>query len=489
MATEEPRKDDNLRWERRNRWNDLDAEEKAQMEEYCSRYMSFLSQAKTEREVHDWTLKAAADKGFRPIEEVCRDNNAPLDAGTKVYRSFGGKTLLLCQIGRRPLTDGLHIVGGHTDAPRLDAKPNPLYEDSELALLDTHYYGGIKKYHWVTMPLALHGLIVKQDGTKVNISVGEDSDDPVFVITDLLPHLDKDQAEKKMEKAIPGENLNVLLGAAPQEQESENSEEETGKTNEKVKQNLLQQLFDKYGIKEEDFASAELEIVPAGVAREAGLDGSMMLGYGHDDRISSYAALQALLQAEETPEFTSIVLMCDREEIGSKGATGMDSTFFENSVAELLNSCTEGYTDLDLRRTLERSRMLSADVCAVHDPNYPDVSSPNNAGKLNAGIVVNKYTGSRGKAGCSEASAEFMAELRRMFNEQNVFWQTAELGKVDQGGGGTISMFFARYGMDVVDCGAGLLSMHAPWEIAGKLDAYMAFKGYQTFLQDRRRET
>ncbi len=468
-----------LEWRRKNRWNEVSAEEHERVEEYCRSYLNFISEAKTEREAHDRALALAQEQGYGSFDGL--DTSSRLTCGDKVYRSYRGKTLLLARIGRRPLTEGMHILGGHTDAPRLDTKPNPLYEDSELALLDTHYYGGIKKYQWVTMPLALHGIVVKQDGTSVAVNIGEERDDPVLVVTDLLPHLDKDQAQKTMEKAIPGENLDVLAGSMPASEDAEGAEKKDGK---KVKHHILKLLYDKYGITEEDFASAELEIVPAGPGRELGLDRSMMLAYAHDDRVSAYASLEALLSLEQDPEYTAVVLLCDREEIGSKGATGMDSVFFENTIAELLN-CTEGEVSLDLslRRALEKSRMISADVSMLHDPNYPDVSSPNNTGLMNAGILLSKYTGARGKSGCSEASAEFMAELRRIFNNNTVFWQTGELGKVDQGGGGTISMYLARYGMDVVDCGAGVLSMHAPWEVVGKLDAYMAYKAYRCFLE------
>jgi aspartyl aminopeptidase len=400
----------------------------------------------------------------------------------KVYRGCRGKTLLAAVIGRRGLDQGLHIVGGHTDAPRLDAKPVPLYQDGGVALLDTHYYGGVKKYQWVAMPLALHGVVVRQDGTRIVICVGEDPADPVLTITDLLPHLGKDQAAKPMAEGITGEGLNVLAGSFPAEGKDDDSE-----MKDKVKLNLLRLLQKRYGITEEDLASAELELVPAGPARDCGLDRSMILGYGHDDRVCAYAGLRALFDLGGTPEHTAMVLLCDKEEIGSVGATGMDSRFLENTVAEMVALSAPAGGELAVRRCLERSRMLSADVNALHDPNYPDVSSPNNMAMINAGVVVAKYTGSRGKSGSSDASAEFMAEIRRVFNEGGVVWQAGELGKVDVGGGGTIALFLARYGMDVVDCGVGLFSMHAPWEVAGKLDAYMAYKGYRAFLAHARR--
>lgn len=467
-----------LRWKRENRWNDLKAAEKRRMQAYCRKYLGFLSKVKTERQAHDYAVEAAEERGFIPLESV--QAGRTLKPGDCVYRSCRGKTMMLARIGKQPISQGVNIVGGHTDCPRLDAKPNPVYEDGGLVLLDTHYYGGIKKYQWVTLPLALHGVVIRKDGQKVNVSVGDDPRDPVFVITDLLPHLAKDQARKKLAEGISGEGLNVLLGSVPARRAPKD-------VNDKTKHHLLGLLHEKYGITEADFASAELEIVPAGPARELGMDRSMMLGYGHDDRICAYASLQAVLDMTRIPDTTAVVLLCDREEIGSVGATGMDSVFFENTLAELLDCAVKGgYDGLSLRRCMERSRMLSADVSVLHDPNYPEVSSPNNAAMLNAGVIISKYTGARGKAGCSEASAEFMAVLRRLFDDADVFWQTGELGKVDQGGGGTIAMFLARYGMDVVDCGVGLLSMHAPWEVAGKLDAYMASRAYRNFLEHKR---
>ncbi len=465
------------RWQRQNGWHKIDAAEGKLIDAYCRDYLSFLSAAKTEWEAHDIALDLAQKEGYVNIDDIPARTGS-IKPGDRIYRTCGGKTLMLAKVGARPLTDGLHLVGGHTDAPRLDSKPNPLYEDGEMALLDTHYYGGIKKYQWVAMPLAIHGMVVRQDGTKVRIVVGEDPGDPVFVITDLLPHLAQEQSKKTMTEGVTGEGLNVLIGSVPIKDKD---------AKEAIKQNLLTILHDKYDISEEDLTSADIEIVPAGAGRELGFDRSMLLGYGHDDRVCAYAALRALLDLEETPEYSSIVLLCDKEEIGSVGATGMESVFFENSIAELIARSSEPYSDLLVRRSLEKSRMLSADVSALHDPNYPDVSSPNNnMAKLNGGVVMHKYGGSRGKSHSSEASAEFMAAVRRIFNEAGVLWQASELGKVDLGGGGTIAMFLARYGMDVIDCGVGLLSMHAPWEVAGKLDTYMAYKGYKAFLRHRR---
>jgi aspartyl aminopeptidase len=462
-------------WKRENAWPKVSRKERLAVEAYCRDYMGFLSAAKTEREAFDLAVALAKAQGFVDLDDL-QTTGGNLRPGMKVYRGCRGKTLLAAVLGERPLEEGMHIVGGHTDAPRLDAKPVPLYEEGGVALLDTHYYGGVKKYQWVAMPLALHGVVVRADGTRVSVCIGEDPGDPVLTITDLLPHLGKDQATKTLADGITGEGLNVLVGSRPAEGAAADP-----KVKDKVKLNLLRWLQAQYGLTEEDLASAELELVPAGPARDLGLDRSMILGYGHDDRICAYAGLRALLDLPGTPAHTAMVLLCDKEEIGSVGATGMDSRFLENTVAEMI-ALGGSASDLALRRCLERSRMLSADVNALHDPNYPDVSSPNNMAQINAGVVVAKYTGSRGKSGSSDASAEFMAEIRRVFNQAGVAWQTGELGKVDGGGGGTIAMFLARYGMDVVDCGVGLFSMHAPWEVAGKLDAYMAYKGYRAFL-------
>jgi len=466
-------KSEELTWTRENCWNKISSSEHKELEKYCKKYITYLSASKTEWEAYDEAVKLIHKAGYKDFSNFMEktENLAP---GCKLYRGYQGKTLFVAQIGKRPITEGVHIIGGHTDAPRLDAKPIPLYEDSELVLLDTHYYGGIKKYQWVTMPLALHGIVYKENGEKVSINIGEKANEPVFVITDILPHLGREQAQKKMGEGITGEGLNVLFGTIPVKNDKD--------CKEKIKQNILNLLFKKYGIKEEDFISAELEIVPAGAARELGLDKSMILGYGHDDRICAFAGLQALLDLEEVPEYTSIVLLCDKEEVGSIGATGMDSTFFENSMAEILNMQLDNYSDLYLRRSMENSRMISADVGALHDPNYPTVSSPNNMARMNAGVIISKYLGSGGKGGSNDASAEFVALIRKIFNENKVTWQPAELGKVDAGGGGTIAKFLAKYGIDVIDSGVGLFSMHAPWETASKFDTYMAYKGFKAFF-------
>lgn len=458
----------NLLHTRENSWCRLSESEKKAVEVYAHDYMKFLSDGKTERETYELSVKMLELDGFVPL----KNSKASLVPGTKLFLGTRQKILFAAHVGRRPLTDGFRILGAHIDAPRLDLKPAPLYQDSNLALFDTHYYGGIKKYQWVALPLAMHGSIVKTDGSVIHISIGEKENEPVFVINDLLPHLGKEQIKKTMDEAITGEGLNILIGSDPIDDEE---------AKDRVKLNVLQILNTQFKITEEDFASAEIEFVPAGRARELGIDRSMILGYGQDDRICAYASLRALLDIDK-PEYTSVVLLCDKEEIGSYGATGMESTFFENAARELLH-CAGIESERELRACLERSKMISADVHSLHDPNYPEVSSPHNMAELNAGVVLQKYTGSGGKYNASEASAEFMAEMRNMLNDGGVFWQSAELGKVDGGGGGTIALYMARHGMDVVDCGPGLFSMHAPYETCGKLDAYMSYKCYKTFLK------
>jgi len=461
-------------WSPKNGWDGLTKREEKSLEKYCSEYMEFLSKSKTERLAYTESVKLAEAHGYVNISEKKK-----LKAGDKIYIGFNGKTIMLVNIGNKPLTDGLRIVGGHTDAPRLDSKPVPLYEDGGVVLLDTSYYGGIRKYHWVSSTLAIHGVVVKEDGSKVDISIGEDLTDPIFTITDLLPHLAAKQSKLPLSTAITGEGLNVLVGSRPIDKKSD-------KIKNPIKENILKILNEKYGITEEDFVSAELEIVPAGPAREIGFDRSMIGGYGHDDRVCAYAGLRAALDMKEIPEYTSVVLMCDKEEIGSEGNTGMNSFFFENTVAEVLALENSKSTNLNVRRCLSRSKMLSADVCCLHDPNYPDVSAPNgNMAKMNHGCVLVKYTGSRGKSGGSDASAEFVGEIRSIFNEAKVCWQMGLIGKVDEGGGGTISKFMARYGMEVIDCGVGLFGMHSTVEVAGKIDIYMTYKGYKAFFEKK----
>ena len=395
-----------------------------------------------------------------------------------MYAVCMNKALALFQIGEESLEKGMNILGAHIDSPRLDLKQNPLYEDSELAYLDTHYYGGVKKYHWVAMPLALHGIVVKKDGTSVPVVIGEDADDPVVYITDLLIHLSGKQLEKKANVVIEGENLDVLIGSRPLVNETEKGKEEK----EAVKANILQLLKEKYGIEEEDFLSAEIEVVPAGKARDCGLDRSMIAAYGQDDRVCAYTSFLAMLDTEAAQK-TCCCLLVDKEEIGSVGATGMQSRFFENTLAELLN-CMGEYSELTLRRALKNSRMLSSDVSAAYDPLYGEAFEKKNTAYFGRGIVFNKYTGSRGKSGSNDANAEYVGKLRDIMDKANVAYQTAELGKVDFGGGGTIAFIAALYGMEVIDSGVAVLSMHAPWEVTSKADIYEARKCYQAFLKN-----
>ena len=457
-------------------WKDIKAPERKRIDKFGDDYRQFISIVKTEREANTEGVALAEAHGFRNFDSYVEAGER-LVPGDKVYVTIKGKTLLLFQVGKRPLTEGMRIVGGHTDSPRLDLKPRPLYEEGGMALLDTHYYGGIKKYQWVALPLALHGVVVRKNGSTVNVTIGEDPDDPVFVITDLLPHLGQAQGDRKLRDGITGEGLNVLFGSGTAGGKNDSDA---------IKLNVLDILHKKYGFDEADLASAEREIVPAGPARDLGIDRSMILAYGHDDRISAYTAIRGLLDLKQIPEYTALCILCDKEEIGSVGATGMNSFLFENVMAEVCNIAVDNYSDLELRRCLKNSKMLSADVNALHDPNYPEVSSPNkNMARLNRGLVLTKYVGARGKSGSNDASAEFMAECRRIFDNAGVLWQTGEIGKVDQGGGGTIAYMLARYEMEVVDCGVGVLSMHAPWEVASKLDTYMAYKGYKAFYQSK----
>ena len=379
-------------------------------------------------------------------------------------------------IGKESLEKGMNILGAHIDSPRLDLKQVPLYEDTEMAMFDTHYYGGVKKYQWVTLPLALHGVVAKKDGTMVNISIGDKENDPVFGVSDLLIHLAGDQLEKKASKVIEGENLDVLIGSIPADVEEKDKVKET------VKANVLNILLKEYDIEEEDFLSAEIEVVPAGAARDYGFDRSMVMGYGHDDRVCAYPSFRAMLEVD-TPEVTSVCLLVDKEEIGSVGATGMQSRFFENAVAEVMELCGQ-YSELALRRALSNSQVLSSDVSAAFDPNYPSVSEKKNAAYFGKGLVFNKYTGARGKSGSNDANAEYMAHLRAVLDKEEVAYQTSELGKVDQGGGGTIAYILANYGMQVIDSGVAVLNMHAPWEIISKVDLYEAFRGYVVFLKE-----
>src|SRR3712207_1486170 len=439
-------------------WNKYDKGELDKVFELSDRYKDFMSRCKTERECVKDFVKVAKENGYINIEDLIKENKI-LKPGDKVYANNRDKTLALFLIGKKPIEEGMNILGAHVDSPRLDLKQNPLYEDTDLALFETHYYGGIKKYQWVTIPLAIHGVIVKKDGTKIDVVVGEDESDPVFGVSDLLIHLAGDQLEKKLKNGIDGENLNILVGSIPIGDKD---------VKDKVRMNVLKILNEKYNIEEEDFVSAELEVVPAGKARDYGFDRSMVMAYGHDDRVCSYTSFEAMMNLKET-EKTCVTLLVDKEEIGSVGATGMKSKFFENMVAEVINLSGE-YSDLKLKRALFNSKMLSSDVSAAFDPNYPSVMEKKNAAYFGKGIVFNKYTGSRGKSGSNDANPEFIAQIRNIMDKHNVSWQTSELGKVDQGGGGTIAYILAEYGMDVLDCGVALHNMHAPWEVASKAD-------------------
>ena len=439
--------------------------------DYNEDYKHYISKNKTERACVKDSIKLAEEKGFKPLESF-----DILKSGDKVYVTNRGKNIALFIIGKKPLTEGMRILGAHIDSPRMDLKQNPLYENEELAYLDTHYYGGIKKYQWVTLPLALHGVIVKTDGTVQEVSIGEKEEDPVFVVTDLLIHLAGKQMEKKASVVIEGEKLDLLIGSRPLEKEERLDESEK----EAVKANVMRILTDYYDMEEEDFLSAELEIVPAGKARDCGIDRSMILAYGQDDRVCAFTSLFAMLDVEEAVR-TSCCILVDKEEIGSVGATGMHSRFFENVVAELV-ALTEGESELKVRRALQNSRMLSSDVSAAYDPMYAEAFEKRSAAFFGKGLVFNKFTGARGKSGSNDANAEYLAEIRRAMNTEDISYQFAELGKVDIGGGGTIAYIMANYGMEVIDSGVAVLSMHAPWEVTSKADIYEAKKAYKAFL-------
>lgn len=461
--------------ERRNAWLSYDEKEVTELEQVAKSYRSFLDAGKTERECVSELIRQAEAAGYVSLEEKLASGEQ-IKAGDKIYAEGMKKILAFFHVGQEPLEKGLNILGAHIDSPRIDIKQNPLYEDTDLAYLDTHYYGGVKKYQWVALPLAIHGVVVKKDGTVVEVNVGEDDEDPVVYITDLLIHLAGKQLQKKAAEVIEGENLDILIGSRPL------SDLPDDKKKEAVKENILKLLKEKYDVEEEDFLSAELEIVPAGKARDCGLDRSMIAGYGQDDRVCAYTSFLAMLEMEN-PKRTSCCLLTDKEEIGSVGATGMQSRFFENSVAELLEGmgC---YSEMTLRRTLKNSFMLSSDVSAGYDPAYAEAFEKKNAAYLGRGIVLNKFTGSRGKSGSNDANAEYVAKVRRIFDDHEIAFQTAELGKVDVGGGGTIAYICALYGMNVIDSGVSVLSMHAPWEVTSKADVYEAKKAYKAFLLD-----
>lgn len=464
--------------ERKNAWEKYDDKQRAQVFSFAEEYKTFLSECKTERECVSGLKARAAAAGFLDMEEVL-DKGIQLKPGDRVFADNKGKSMALFVIGSQPMEVGMNILGAHIDSPRLDLKQNPLYEDTGLVLLDTHYYGGVKKYQWVTLPLALHGIVAKKDGTVVEVNIGEKPEDPVFGVSDLLIHLSAAQMEKKAAKVIEGEALDVLIGSMPLKVEA--SDDEKTKSDKKaVQANILNILKEQYDIEEEDFLSAEIEVVPAGAARDYGFDRSMIMGYGHDDRVCAYPSFAAMLEMD-VPERTSVCLLVDKEEIGSVGATGMQSKFFENIAAEVMNACGD-YSELKLRRALQNSKALSSDVSAAFDPNYPGVMEKKNAAYFGKGLVFNKYTGSRGKSGSNDASAEYMAEVRRIMDAGDVSFQTAELGKVDEGGGGTIAYILGNYNMQVIDSGVAVMNMHAPWEIISKADLYEAKCGYVAFL-------
>ncbi len=458
--------------EKKNAWTTYDAETAAKVEAFAKAYCAYIDGGKTERECVALSVAASKEKGFVDLMEVVAQGGK-LEAGARVYVNWMNKCYLAFIVGKKPLCEGMNIVGAHIDSPRIDVKQNPLFEDSELAYLDTHYYGGIKKYQWLALPLALHGVVARKDGTMVNIAIGEKDDDPVFYISDLLPHLAADQMSKTAGKLIEGEALDLIVGSKPLEGEEKDA----------VKAQVMKLISEQYGIEEEDFESAELEIVPAGKARDVGFDRALIAAYGHDDSVCAYPSMAAVLEFEGTPEYTLCAVLTDKEEIGSVGATGMNARYFENIVAELYN-CVGGYSELNLRRALTNSRMLSSDVSAAYDPNFASAFEKKNVAYVGHGVCFNKFTGRGGKGGSNDANAEFIGGLRAMMADGGVNYQFCELGRVDQGGGGTIAYICANYGMSVIDAGVPVLSMHAPWEVISKADLYEAYKCYCAFLKD-----
>lgn len=463
--------------ERRNAWTTYNAEELKKLNAINEDYKKCLDAGKTERECIALTIERAEEAGYKNIKDVIKSGEK-VQAGDKIYAVCMNKMIAMFNMGTKPLEEGMNILGAHIDSPRIDVKQNPLYENEEFAYLDTHYYGGIKKYQWVTIPLAIHGVIVKKDGTVVNVNIGEKDEDPVFVITDLLIHLASKQMDKKAAGVVEGENLDLLIGSRPIEQDESLEKKEK----EAVKANVMNLLKEYYDVEEEDFISAELEIVPAGKARDCGFDRSIVLAYGQDDRVCAFTSLFAMLDVEKT-ERTACCILVDKEEIGSVGATGMHSRFFENIVAELV-ALTEEESDLKVRRALMNSTMLSSDVSAAYDPMYAEVFEKRSSAFFGKGLVFNKFTGSRGKSGSNDANAEYLAKIRQAMDSQDVSYQFAELGKVDAGGGGTIAYIMANYGMEVIDSGVAVLSMHAPWEATSKADVYEAYKGYKAFIEE-----
>lgn len=470
-----------LAYKAKTAWEALTAEELAEMQTFSQDYIAFLNHGKTERECTAQIIQHAKAAGFKPLEDIIKSGAAP--AGTKVYLNNKDKSVVMMVLGK-DITQGMNIVGAHIDSPRLDLKQMPLYEDSNLAFLKTHYYGGIKKYQWTTIPLAIHGVIFTKEGKKVEVCIGEDENDPVLFINDLLIHLSKKQLQETLAEGITAEQLNVLVGnmkpAAPDEKkDGDDAKKENANP---VKENILKILNTKYGIVEEDFRIAELEVVPAGKARHVGLDNSMVAGHGHDDRVCAYTTLRAILDVTGVPEKTAVALFADKEEIGSVGNTGMTALYFENMVAELA-ALQKAPCDIGVRRAFAHSCMLSADVSAGYDPAFPSVFEKLNAAYIGSGICINKYTGSGGKSGSNDANAEYLQEIRHLFDSNKVVWQTAELGMIDAGGGGTIAYILAKYGTEVVDCGVPVLSMHAPIELVSKADILMAYRAYRAFLK------
>ena len=467
--------------EKKNVWESLSPAKMKELEAFSGEYIDFLSRGKTERECTDLIVDMAEKAGYRELPAVMGKGDR-LKPGSKVYAVNMNKSVILFNIGKKPLSAGMNILGAHIDSPRLDIKQIPVYEDGGFALLDTHYYGGIKKYQWVTIPLAIHGVVVKKDGTTVELNIGEDEDDPVFFVSDILIHMAQEQMEKKASKAVEGEDLDIIAANRPLVIKGGKKTGDKEREKEKVRGMLLDVLKKEYGIEEEDFISAELEVVPAGKAREAGFDRSMILSYGHDDRVCAFGSIKAFLDVE-APDRTSCCILTDKEEIGSVGATGMQSRFFENCVAEILNLVNREYSDLDLKRCLQNSAMLSSDVTSAFDPLYASAYDKKNAAYFGCGPAFSKYTGSRGKSGSNDANAEYIAHLRKIMDTDKVTFQTSELGKVDKGGGGTIAYILALYGMNVIDIGVPVLNMHAPWEAVSKADVYETYRGYVSFLR------
>ncbi|MCI9675325.1 MAG: aminopeptidase [Lachnospiraceae bacterium] len=480
--------------EKKNIWETFDAKHLKKLENLNLEYRNFLDNSKTERECIDTIVNAIEKEGYRELE-VLIENGEKLVKGDKVYSVWMNKSIVMFRIGEKPMAEGINILGAHIDSPRLDIKQNPLYEEGGFAYLDTHYYGGVKKYQWVTIPLAIHGVVVKKDGTTIELNIGENEEDPVFFVSDLLIHLSQEQLEKKASKVIEGEALDIIIGNKPlvidkkaekgkdkEHSKARDKESEKEHAKETVKAGILSILKENYGIEEEDFISAELEVVPAGKAREAGFDRSMILAYGQDDRVCAFTSMRAMLDVKDSAR-TACCILVDKEEIGSMGATGMQSRFFENAVAEVMELYGE-YSELNVRRCLAHSCMLSSDVSSAFDPSFASSFDKKNVAYLGGGMVFNKFTGSKGKSGSNDANAEYLAHLRKVMADKKVNFQTAELGKVDLGGGGTIAYILALYGMNVVDSGVAVLNMHAPWEATSKADVYEAYRGYKAFVEE-----